>query len=172
MNNERLFEAVAEISDRHILEFMDIKPRKKHKALRIPVISAAACLLLIITAVPMIINFYSDGNPFVNNAPMTCEPKVRYVRINGNVYIYSASQDYELPEGCEIIGKVLSNNPNFHSEGLEPGDLIYQAPGFPNEIYVYTCLGDENNYRYIKFTISEDENIYRTISENDKEENS
>ena len=162
MNNEQLFEAVAGISDKHILEFMDIKPRKKHKAVWISAVLAAACLLLIITAVPMIINFYNDENLFVNNAPMPCDPQVRYVRINGIVYNYSASQDYELPEGYEIIGEVLSNNPNFHSEGLELGDLIYQAPGFPNEIYVYTCLGDENNYRYVKFT----------ISENDKEENS
>lgn len=162
MNNERLFEAVAEISDRHILEFMDIKPRKKHKALRISVISAAACLLLIVTAVPIWHFLQVSSGKLIASAPwftdiapsdnMTATP---YVRINGTAYIYAGDDGDDLPDGFILIGTVTKDeNVNGYSNACKPGDKIFANPEDPDNIYVYTRLFHGDKYWYVRFNKS------------------
>lgn len=156
MSNELLMNAIAEISDRHVLEFMDVKPRKKHKVVWISAISAAACIAMIIIAFPYINTGFVSGignSSIINQAGMPC------VRVNGEVYIYDSNALYELPDGYSVVGEVISSDPSDYlldgySDGCKPGDVIYQDPDYPNEIYVYTRLFNGENYRYTKFTKS------------------
>lgn len=159
MNNERLFEAVSEISERHILEFMDIKPRKKRKALRISVISAAACLL-IITAVP-VVHFLKKSNyeistiaPWIDEMVppynMTTTP---YIKINGTAYIYAGDDGDDLPDGFILIGTVTKDeNVNGYSNACKLGDKIFANLDDPDNIYVYTRLFHGDKYWYVKFS--------------------
>lgn len=158
MNNERLFEAVAEISDRHILEFIDIKPRQKHKALRISVISAAACLLLTITAVQ--VGYFikkTDGKiyvraPWIDDIPSCNMTTTPYVRINGTAYIYSGDDGDELPDGFIPVGTVSNyENANGYSNACKPGDKIFANPDDTDNIYVYTRLFHGDKYWYVRF---------------------
>ncbi len=164
MKSELLMDAVAEINDRHILEFMDVKPRKKRKAVLISAISAAACLALIFMAVqtPHIIR--PINAPPYNQAHMPPPNEaIPLVRINGENYIYADETLYELPDGYAVIGTVLSadkadSETDFYSAGCKPGEEIFANPDFPNDIYVYTKLFGGDNYRYIKFTNLDKEN--------------
>lgn len=169
MKSELLMEAIAEISDAHIAEFADEKPRKRHAAVWISAISAAACLALIfavppvrqIILAPYYNNMVNSSNEF-NNAPLS--PNIAaVVRINDTLYEYSdrvydhvQTERYDLPEGYLLIGKVLSNgsadyNSNGYSSLCEPGDEIYQDPECPNEIYVHTRLYNCEGYWYLLF---------------------
>lgn len=152
MNNERLFEAVAEISDRHILEFMEVKPQKSRKAVWISVISAAACLLLVITAVPVIKNFFSDG--FIANVrhPPYNNMTIPLVIIDGTVYTYAGDDGDDLPEGFTEIGTVKEDKKSdFYSNACKPDEKIYADPSDPENIYVFTRLFHGENYWYVRF---------------------
>lgn len=157
MNNELLMNAIAEISDRHILEFMDVKPRKKHKAIRISIISAAACLMLIITAVP-IRKFFTGTSGIYAQMPGNVPPTdnmtdIPFVRINGSTYNYAGEAGDELPDGYTLIGTVVKNDSEAdgYSEGCYFGEKIFGDPDDPNNICVYTRLFDHSEYRYVKF---------------------
>lgn len=169
MKSELLMEAIAKISDAHVAEFADVKPRKKHAAIWVSAISAAACLALIfavppvrqIILAPYYNNMVNSSNEF-NNAPLP--PDIAsVVRINDTLYenLYRTYDSVppvinDLPDGYLLIGKVLSNNSaDFYSNGYsslcQPGDEIYQNPDFPNEIYVHTYSLYYEDYVYLPF---------------------
>lgn len=49
--------AIGGINDSHIVEFADVKPQKKSAALWVKIVSAAACLAIILCALPIALNY-------------------------------------------------------------------------------------------------------------------
>lgn len=155
MNKKLLMDAIGGISDSHIAEFSDVKPLKKSAALWVKIVSAAACLALIMIAIPLIHNLV--------NTPGSSVSAIPYVKINDKLYIidpdYSGTAAAALPDEYVLIGKV-ERNPGGKSQdiingdaaGCKVGEKIYQSPNSPDEIYVYTTLFLGNGeYRYIRF---------------------
>lgn len=156
MNSERIMEAISGISDRHILEFAEVKPKEKSDGFWVKLALTAACFGLVVLAIPMLLNLIAPSRSSPSATP--------YVRVNGMVYVidpnYPDTATLELPEKYVVIGTVERNpSPdesrepmNGDASGCQVGDKIYQAPGSYNEIYVYTRLfSGSEEYRYLRF---------------------
>ncbi len=156
MKRKLLMSAIGGISDSHIVEFADVKPQKKSAALWVKIVSVAACLALVIIAIPVINNIVNTPGGSVSAIP--------FVKINDMIYIidsnYPSTTTTELPNEYVIIGKVERNPSSDKSQeiingdgaGCKVGDKIFQAPDSPNEVYVYTTLfSGSGEYRYIRF---------------------
>lgn len=63
MNGEKLMGAIGGISDRHVVEFAEVKPVAVHKTLWIKAASAAACLCLIVTGTVFFLQKDSPDTP-------------------------------------------------------------------------------------------------------------
>lgn len=155
MKAEKLMSAIGGISDRHIVEFSEIKPVTSQKNMWLKIASVAICLLLLIV-VPIIYNYV--------NTPQESAFAVPYVKINDKVYVIDAnhpdSSMTELSDAYVVIGKVERNPTSNQSQeiingdaaGCKVGEEIFQSLDLPNEIYVYTKLFSANGeYRYIRF---------------------
>ncbi len=155
MNAEKLMRGIEGISDRHIVEFSEVKPVTPQKNVWLKILSAVACLLLMI-AIPLIYNYVNtpEGSAFT----------IPYVKINDKVYTidsnYPNSTTTELLDEYVVIGRVERNpsteNPqeiiNGDAAGCKVGEEIFQSPNSPNEIFVYTKLFSGNGeYRYVRF---------------------
>lgn len=77
---------------------------------------------------------------------------------------YSELGYSELPEGYIEVGEITTNDPNdkivngFATglvRGLNVGDKIYQAPDHLEDLYVYTILFMDDEYRYYHFIVNE-----------------
>ena len=147
-----LMNAVGGISDRHIEEFAYISPKKRRIEPWIKTASAA-CLVLVV-AVIAIVSYQKFFSVAYGNSPC--------VYFNDKVYSYRGRNDaneggyYELPEGYIEVGEITSNyykdeNINGFGAGPKVGEKIYQDPEHPEDLYVYTKLFSNVEYRYIQF---------------------
>ena len=153
MKKKLLMNAIGGINDSHIVEFADVKPQKKSAALWVKIVSAAACLALVMIAIPVLNSLINKPNGNVSALPC--------ITIKDTFYIidpeYPDSLTAELPAGYVVIGTVESNDSshkeiNGYSQGCKIGEQIYQNPNLPDEVYVYTTLfSGSNEYRYIRF---------------------
>lgn len=155
MNKKMLMNAIGGISDSHIVEFSNVKPSKKSATLWVKIISVAACLALIMIAIPLINNLI--------NTPGSSVSAIPYVKINDKLYIidsdYSGTAATALPDEYVLIGEI-ERNPGGKSQdiingdaaGCKVGEKVFQSPNSPDEIYVYTALFSGNGeYRYVRF---------------------
>ena len=156
MKGKLLMNAIGGISDSHIVEFANVKPRKKNATLLVKIVSVAACLAVAIIAISMI------GDP--TDAPGGPVSAIPYVKINDMVYIidpnHTNTTTNRLSDDYVVIGKV-ERNPfsdksqeivNGDAAGCKVGDEIFQSPDLPNEVYVYTTLfSGSGEYRYVRF---------------------
>lgn len=149
----KIMSAINGLSDAHIIEFAYVKPKKQSMPLSAKIIFAAACLVLALTAIPII---HILGERISPNSYSTTPEAFPKVVVNGMFYWYSdVAIDY-LPDGYELIGEVTSDSvgdwgKNGYSQGCKVGDKIYQNPDFPTEIIVYTSLFHGEKYCYIRF---------------------
>lgn len=156
MKGKLLMNAIGGISDPHIVEFANVKPRKKNATLWVKIVSVAACLALAIIAISMI------GDPA--DAPGGPASAIPYVKINDMVYIidpnHTNTTTNKLSDDYVVIGKVERNPSSDKSQeivngdatGCKVGDEIFQSPDLPNEVYVYTTLfSGSGEYRYVRF---------------------
>ena len=179
-----LMKAVGGISDRHIEEFAYVSRKKRRVPLWVK-ISSAACLTLFIAVaiviVPVIknrIGFY----PVNGNSPR--------VYFNDRVYIYSGRTYTEeelsempgypdhamiedgyfgLPDEYIEVGEITTTyyeNEHVNGFGAGPkvGEKIYQDPKHPEDLYVYTMLFSNVEYRYLQFV----DNTYMRLRVNGK----
>lgn len=152
----KIMSAINGLTDAHIIEFAYVKPKKKSVPLRVKIFSAAACLVLALTAIP-IINIL--GNKTLSNSNSTSLRAFPYVVVNEMFYWYvDHSESSTLAEGYELIGEVLSNNiddreKSGYSSGCKIGDKIFQNPDFPREVIVYTRLFQGDEYHYTRFSV-------------------
>lgn len=175
-----LMNAVGGISDRYIEEFAYISPKKR---LFKPwmTIASAACLVLVV-AVIAIVSYQKFFSVAYGNSPC--------VYFNDRVYSYLGrhytqeelsqmpgypdilvfeSGYYELPEGYIEVGEITSNyykdeEVNGFGAGPKVGEKIYQDPEHPEDLYVYTKLFSNVEYRYIQFV----DKTYKRVHINDK----
>ena len=85
-------------------------------------------------------------------------PAIPMVKINDIIFTYVGETTW-IPEDYQQIGEVtgimtsVSDMENGEASGLSVGDPIYQCPGRPDEVLVYTTLfsGSESRHHYVRF---------------------
>lgn len=163
--------AIGGISDKHITEFAFVTPKRGRIKLLAKIASAAACVAVAVAAVPMIGRTISSLPAFSNGLDLS-EPSqsiiddfpeqyyqyTPHVRINGKVYMmyFLPGELDKLSDSYEVIGEVLSvdsldSDKDGYAKLCNVGELIFQDPDLPGEIFVYTTLYDDEGYHYIRF---------------------
>lgn len=162
-----LMNAVGKISDEHIAEFAHVSPKKFYVAPWMKIAAAAACVAVIVTAVPLIGKTISSKPAFSLPSYIITdcwaapdnENNARVV-FNGVKYLFDNDDLSRIPkqlrEDYKLVGEVLTVDPensetDGYSLGCNVGDPIYMDPDCKGEIYVFTrsVTGD---FGYVRFT--------------------
>lgn len=162
MNGAKLMHVIGDISDKYIMEFSDITPKKAKSRKIAPLV--AACLVLVVcaaTAIPTVVDYYSDEKSFAdkgNNSSSSNEggdsDAPIHFYLNGKTFIADPSMKIttDVPEEFHYIGTITNIGDTFSGndfEGNVSGDVYISDDGMSAYVQASSLEKINGDYPFV-----------------------